>query len=167
MGWEKKTLSYYKYFLSDFNFSKKLPLNLASGMLCNRTHSIRNYDPLEQLRWTQPHSNPGRMPEADICFTFLGSGQSLPGVAEWHSVLSICRHCSRSSLGQLANLCTRVTCRVWAADQHGFTMLPRPGPAHRVLLPGRRQAPSQELMCCHCCLVEAIWNTWRLRSQIS
>lgn len=43
-------------------------------MLCNRTHSIRNYEPLEQ-----PHSSPGKMPAADMCFTFLGSGQSLQG----------------------------------------------------------------------------------------
>lgn len=27
----------------------KLALNLASGMLCNWTHSMRSYDPLEQL----------------------------------------------------------------------------------------------------------------------
>ena len=43
-------------FLFRLCFSKKLPLNLASGMLCNRTHSIRNYDPLEQLCWIQTAS---------------------------------------------------------------------------------------------------------------
>lgn len=60
------------------------------------------------------------MPAADICFTFLGSGQSLPGVAEWHSLLSICKCCNRSSPGQLAVLCARVTCPVFEpADQRG------------------------------------------------
>lgn len=54
--WKNNTLICYKYFFSDFYFSKKLPLNLASGMLCNRTHSIRNHDPWEQLCWIQTAS---------------------------------------------------------------------------------------------------------------
>lgn len=32
------------------------PLNLTSGMLCNRGHSMRNYDHLEQLYWIQTAS---------------------------------------------------------------------------------------------------------------
>lgn len=120
------------------------------------------------VEYKQPHSIPGEMPEADICFAFLGSGQSLPGVAEWHSLLSICKHCNRSSLGQLAVLCTRVTCHVFEpTDQHslcilGSTTLHILGPARAVLLPGRKQTSSQLLPYCHCCLVPAIWNFWRL-----
>lgn len=93
------------------------------------------------------------MPAADICFAFLGSGQSLPGVAEWHSLLPICTHHNRSSRGQLAVLCAGVSSRVFEpAHQHGScavgsTTLHVPGAAHPALLPGRTQsAPMLSLL---------------------
>lgn len=97
------------------------------------------------VEYKQPHSKPGKMPEADMCFTFLGSRQSPPGVAEWHMLLSICKHCDKSSPGLLALLCTRVTCRVFEpADRHsscilGSATLHVLGPARTILLPGRKQ----------------------------
>lgn len=42
------------------------------------------------IEYKQPRSSPGKMPGADICFEFLSSGQSLPGVAGWHSPLPVC-----------------------------------------------------------------------------
>lgn len=148
-----------------FIFQKKLLLNVASGMLCNRTRSIRKDEPLEQPSWIQAASFKSRNNASSRhVFSIPGLWAEPSGVAQWHPLLSVCKHSRRSSLGQAAVLCaTGTRCVFGPTDQRSpctsgsTTAGPRaPGLCPPALLPGRTQTSARPLPCCRCCLAPAL-----------